>query len=90
MATTKNEPQTINIGAVVRHRTWHPTHYGTVVGRDGDSIFVRWHQASVEDELSPDEVQFLATSTAERGPWHRKAAWFALTRPVRNFLFNLV
>ena len=86
---TKNESQTINIGAVVRHRTWHPTHYGTVVGQCSNSIFVRWHQSCVEDELSPEEVQFMAKSTTERGPWRRKAAWFSLTRPARNLLFRI-
>lgn len=47
----------MDVGTVVRHRTWpgHPA--GTVVRSEGPKIFVAWHNTCVEDELDQSEVE---------------------------------
>ncbi len=45
------------VGAIVRDRLWGGTHTGTVVRRDGRSVFVAWHHCFVEDDLDVDQVE---------------------------------
>jgi hypothetical protein len=47
-------------GAVVRDRMWGGTHTGTVVRREGTSVFVAWHGTCVEDELDAGQVEVWA------------------------------
>jgi len=51
----------ITAGTPVRVLKWdgqEPT--GTVVGRDGDTVFVAYHHSFVEDELGIGDVEALA------------------------------
>lgn len=56
-------------GTVVRDRKWGGRFRGTVVRREGDSVFVAWHSSFVEDELSIAEVEPVADSTPEEEAW---------------------
>lgn len=55
-------------GTVVVDRKWDGTHRGTVVRREGRSVFVAWHNSFVEDELDIDEVQPVP-ATIEETEW---------------------
>jgi hypothetical protein len=56
-------------GTVVRDRNWGGTHTGTVLRREGRSVFVAWHGSAVEDELDVDEVSVWADAPAELAQW---------------------
>lgn len=59
----------ITEGTVVRDRRWGGTYTGTVVRREGRSVFVAWHGSFVEDELDVDEVTVWADAPAELAEW---------------------
>ncbi|MDA8340939.1 MAG: hypothetical protein M0007_01750 [Actinomycetota bacterium] len=48
---------------------WGGTHTGTVVRRDGRSVFVAWHHSFVEDELHVDQVEIWADAPEELRRW---------------------
>ena len=63
MTTTSSDGP--GVGVVVRDRLWGGTHTGTVVRRDGRSVFVAWHHSFVEDELDIDQVEIRADASEE-------------------------
>jgi hypothetical protein len=52
-----NEQEAMGEGTVVRDRKWGGTCTGTVVRREGDNVFVAWHNSFVEDELTVRETR---------------------------------
>ena len=56
-------------GTVVRDRRWAGTRSGTVVRREGRSVFVAWHGSFVESQLDVDEVAVWAEAPAELAEW---------------------
>ena len=47
-----------DVGDRVRDRKWGGTHVGSLVGRDGDRVYVRWDGTEfTEDELDVREVE---------------------------------
>jgi hypothetical protein len=59
----------ITEGTVVRDRRRGGTCTGTVVRREGRSVFVAWHGSFVEDQLDVDEVAVWADAPAELAEW---------------------
>jgi hypothetical protein len=59
----------LDIGSVVRDRAWGGRFTGTVVRREGTSVFVAWHDSCVEDELEVDQVEPWPDAPAELAAW---------------------
>jgi len=59
----------IEEGTVVRDRKWSGKYTGTVVRREGDSVFVAWHGSFVEDELHVSEVEVWEDAPTELRAW---------------------
>ena len=57
MESSSDEKDLIGEGTVVRDRKWGGQFTGTVVRREGDHVFVAWHNSFVEDELTVNEVE---------------------------------
>ncbi len=57
MESNSDEKDLIGEGTVVRDRKWGGQFTGTVVRREGDHVFVAWHNSFVEDELTVNEVE---------------------------------
>lgn len=56
-------------GAVVRDRKWGGRFTGTVVRREGDAVFVAWHNSFVEDQLDIAEVEPVEDATDDMRAW---------------------
>jgi hypothetical protein len=70
--TASNDPapdRPVTVGTVVRDRCWGGTYTGTVVRRDGRSVFVAWHGTAVEDQLDVDQVVPWPDAPAELATW---------------------
>jgi hypothetical protein len=80
-----NEQEDIGEGTVVRDRKWGGTCTGTVVRRDGDSVFVAWHNSFVEDELSIDEVQVWADAPRHLRDWRGGVGVWDPAKPERGW-----
>lgn len=59
----------VRVGMVVRDRCWGGTCTGTVLRRDGRSVFVAWHGTAVEDQLDLDQVAPWPDAPAELAAW---------------------
>jgi hypothetical protein len=59
----------LDVGSVVRHRTWDNQATGTVVRREDDTIYVAWHDTFVEDELSIADVEPLLDAPEHLNRW---------------------
>jgi len=84
------EKDVIGEGTVVRDRKWGGTCSGTVVRREGDSLFVAWHNSFVEDELTvsdvtvwPDAPEHLRAWRGAVGVWNPARADFSI-EPLRQ------
>ena len=65
--------------AVLKKREMAPTiEEGTVVGREGDSVFVAWHGSFVEYEMDVSEVEIWADAPAELRAWQGGIGMFDL------------
>ena len=56
-------------GVVVRDRKWSGKYTGTVVRREGDSVFVAWHGSFVEYEMDVSEVEVWEDAPTELRAW---------------------
>ncbi len=65
----ENGEDLIDEGTVVRDRKWGGTCTGTVVRREGDSLFVAWHNSFVEDEMNVNEVEVWADAPQALRDW---------------------
>jgi hypothetical protein len=61
------QSERLEAGTVVRHRR-HST-CGTVVGVDGERIYVAWHGSFVEDELRRDDIDIIPDAPEELRRW---------------------
>ncbi len=59
----------LDVGTVVRDRRWGGKFSGTVVARQGRSVFVAWHGTCVEDELEADQVEIWPGAPDELARW---------------------
>ena len=59
----------IGVGTVVRTYTRGCEEIGTVVERDGDTLFVAWHGSCVEEELTIGEVDVWADAPRDLRDW---------------------
>lgn len=65
----KNEADAIEVGTVVRDRTWGGRYTGAVVRTEGRSLFVAWHRSFVVDELDVNEVEIVAGAPEQLHDW---------------------
>ncbi len=63
MTTTNDNAPAVS--AVVRDRMRGGAHTGTIIRREGRSVFVAWHHSTVEDQLDVDQVEIWADAPDE-------------------------
>lgn len=85
-----DEKDPISVGTVVRTYKWGDVCSGTVVRREGEALFVAWHDSFVESEMDVTEVEpWLDAPQALRdwrggvGIWNPAAQSFSI-EPVRG------
>jgi len=65
---SQHKPE-ITEGTPVRVLKWDGQYTGTVVRRDGDTVFVAYHDSCVEDDMGIADVEALADPTPEESAW---------------------
>jgi hypothetical protein len=75
---------TISEGTVIRHLKWPGSPTGTIVSREGASLFVAWHGSFVEDEIDVGavgrSVEVWADAPADLRRW--RGGLGTLARPL--------
>ncbi len=79
----QESPEEIDVGTVVRSLKWGAENTGTVVRREGDSLFVAWHNSFVEDELDISEVEVWADAPQHIRDWRGGVGVWDPAQPER-------